>query len=382
MIFEPGMQADRGRALQSLQILRGVAALAVLAMHVPLFVEGKLGLTGFLPPMFSGAAGVDLFFVISGFIMVYSSLPLFGRADAPLQFFVRRLARIVPLYWLASGILLAYLIAASVNLASIEMNWTGVAASFLFIPYPRMNGQMLPLLNVGWTLNYEMFFYAVFAVALLTPRRVAVPAVTVLFAALVAVGLMGPWPAWFSFLTSPVILEFCFGMLIALAFVAPMPMPRVAAFGLIFVALAGFVVSVQFGDFGFWRTFWWGLPSAALVAGMLWLGRDTRFGPVGRVLALIGDASYSLYLFHWIVLLAVPRVITRFIDPASAPWLCVAVMALAPILVAIAVHFWFERPATRFLQGRVRVRARVREAPLRGLTPAVTTSRSAPIKAN
>src|SRR5207253_7271533 len=80
-------------------------------------------------------------------------------------------------------------------------------------------GLTWPLLQVGWTLNFEMFFYLAFAAALVVRRTAAVAAISLLFAALVAIGFTGSeWPVWFEFFSRPVILEFCFGMWIALGF--------------------------------------------------------------------------------------------------------------------------------------------------------------------
>ena len=159
-----------GRSLQGLQVLRAVAALGVVFHHLPIFLEGKLGLTGVVPPLLLGAAGVDLFFVISGFIMVYSSEPLFGRPHAPRVFLLRRLSRIVPLYWAATSFLLGYLLLVGVAFVRVNLPWDVILTSYAFIPFPRRDGLMMPVLNVGWTLNYEMFFYLVFAAAILLPR--------------------------------------------------------------------------------------------------------------------------------------------------------------------------------------------------------------------
>src|SRR5262249_32463856 len=145
-----------------------------------------------LPRFMLGAAGVDLFFVISGFVMVYASEPLYEKLGAPRVFFLRRLARIVPSYWATTIFLLAYGMIARVDLATSWDAAEWIVASFLFIPCPRPNGVMLPYHYVGWTLNYEMFFYVVFAGAILLPRRRAVLTITMLFVALCITGRLFP----------------------------------------------------------------------------------------------------------------------------------------------------------------------------------------------
>ena len=146
----------------ALQILRAVAAVAVVLVHagIDLSYFGHTNVTWTT----RGNAGVDLFFVVSGFVMVYIASPQFGKREAPVQFFVRRLIRIVPLYWLLTT---GYIVAKSYPLAYI-------AASYLFIPAARPNGVLQPVILQGWTLTYEMFFYLLFAIAILLRRRAAV----------------------------------------------------------------------------------------------------------------------------------------------------------------------------------------------------------------
>jgi exopolysaccharide production protein ExoZ len=127
--------------LKSIQILRAAAALGVLLDHAGRWLDVA-------PIVDIGAAGVDLFFVISGFIMVYTSERLFGQTGAPQRFLARRIIRIVPLYWTLTAF-------AALVLFGFGPNTLG---SYLFIPTHRG-----PILTVGWTLNYEMMFYSLFA---------------------------------------------------------------------------------------------------------------------------------------------------------------------------------------------------------------------------
>src|SRR5262245_21275262 len=149
------------RSLLSIQILRAAAALGVVLAHI-------------FPSAVIGTAGVDLFFVISGFIMVYASDRLFERRDAPRIFFLRRLARIVPLYWAVTAVLVAYPLLAGVDLAAVSLSPGVILGSFLFFPVPRPDGSLLPVHFLGWTLDYEMFFYVVFAGFIVLSRQRAV----------------------------------------------------------------------------------------------------------------------------------------------------------------------------------------------------------------
>jgi len=345
---------DRRHDLRSLQILRGLAALAVLAVHLSMLTEHALRLHGYLPRLTLGEAGVDLFFVISGFIMVYASAELFGRRHAPLSFFARRFVRIVPLYWAVSGAVLAALLLGHADLAALDLSWPLIGASFLFEPYARPSGLTWPLLQVGWTLNFEMFFYLVFAIALVSRRASAVAVVSLSFAALVAIRFSGAdWPVWFEFFSRPVILEFCFGMLIALGFAHGYRLPVPLAVGLILAACAALLATITL-EVGHWRVLVWGLPAAMIVASVLSFEGKATSGLVSGSFTLLGDASYSLYLVHLPVMLAASRLLPRLIDPVAWPWLVIAMMALLPIIAAFITYFLFERPVTRWLQVRVR----------------------------
>src|SRR5262249_11870730 len=128
------------------------------------------------PHLSIGNAGVDLFFVISGFVMVHASSDLFGRPELRREFMWRRIIRIVPLYWIVSGVLLVHALIRYSDLAAADLPPRVLIGSFFFIPTMRPSGDILPLLGVGWTLNYEMAFYLLLACSLALPKRVTVGA--------------------------------------------------------------------------------------------------------------------------------------------------------------------------------------------------------------
>ena len=252
----------RSASLVSIQVLRGVAALLVLVGHATtaLIVDQKAAA---FPNFTVGPFGVDLFFVISGFVMVYSSERLFGHPDAPRKFFARRLARIVPLYWATSSVFIWFV----VPYASTK----SVLGSYFFTPHVPSEA---PLLFVGWTLIYEMFFYTVFSIALFARRRLAVVAgagvFLVLFALLMpapkdaSVGFFAP-PASHSFgyLADPIIIEFVFGMIIALAYRAGVRFSLQATIISIAAAVVWYVLAVP----AIPRQYSCGLAAALIVAG-------------------------------------------------------------------------------------------------------------------
>ena len=143
--------------LRTIQVARGVAANLVVFSHL-FFVESKYMIGGVLPPFtLYGISGVDLFFVLSGFIMVAVA----GRDIGPIEFLWRRATRIYPTYWLVSLAVLAVAIVAPTIVNSSIQVPISLWRSFLLIP-----DRTLPLLAVGWTLVHEMYFYLVFAIIL------------------------------------------------------------------------------------------------------------------------------------------------------------------------------------------------------------------------
>ncbi|RYF56073.1 MAG: acyltransferase, partial [Comamonadaceae bacterium] len=195
------------RVLISLQYARAVAALLVVYAHLSGFaVFRPLGLPEF------GGMGVDLFFVISGFVMWESA----GRHTAG-EFVLRRVARIVPAYWFYTSLLVLLALAAPSLTPNISFDGWALAGSYLFIPYTNAQGLHNPILLQGWTLNYEAFFYGVFAISLwLHTRRSRFGFVAGLLLSLCVVGaIVEPQGAAATLATSPMLLEFVLGMAIS-----------------------------------------------------------------------------------------------------------------------------------------------------------------------
>lgn len=183
-------------------------------MVVVVHLNDRLKNTGVLS-IIEGRGGVDIFFVISGFVMVYTT----QYADtSALKFVINRVSRIVPIYWALT--LAVFLI---VNVAPSLLQATSPALdqfikSLFFIPFKKSNGLVQPDLFVGWTLNYEMFFYVLFSFGLLLPQYKS--GLFAIFSALLALVICGilfkPEGIVLAFYTQPLMLEFALGMLIAL----------------------------------------------------------------------------------------------------------------------------------------------------------------------
>jgi peptidoglycan/LPS O-acetylase OafA/YrhL len=334
----------------AIQVLRALAAVAVAVSHFQFDLQRTFGLGAALPPLGYGNAGVDLFFVISGFVMVYASEPLFGRRDGPGAFFMRRLIRIVPIYWLVTTLYIV--LAFTLPGHKVTYSAQHIVASYLFIPWPRLDGVMQPVVGQGWTLNYEMLFYAVFALAVLAPRRMAVTLVALALGVAVLIGALISLPEPLAFWCDPMLLEFVFGMGLGLAYREGVRLPPLVGWLLILAGLVGFALAPwpAWGYSGT-RFLTWGLPAVLMVAGAGFgqLCVSRRWQP----LVLLGEASYALYLLHSIPVRAVLQGAGwAKLDIAAAPWFYLALATAGAIALAILVHLAFERPVTRALRRR------------------------------
>jgi exopolysaccharide production protein ExoZ len=340
--------------IASIQVLRAVAAFAVVVhhgLHDAAVLARRNGYAFDWQNVLPLSAGVDLFFVISGFVMVYASRNLFGRASSILPFVRRRMARIVPIYWAATIAFMIVYIGGIAPQSRPPPTWDEVAATFLFIPYLRPDGLLQPIFGLGWTLNYEMFFYLLFALALPLPRARAVAAVAGGLLLLVAVGsFIPPSLTALSFWTRPIILEFGFGVLIGHMALSGVRPTRGLAVALAFIAIGLLVAGALKPGFVGDRALLYGLPAALLVISALGVEFDGQSNWATRAAVGLGDASYALYLFHPFP----QRALARVAGDAFAHTSLIALIALGALLsclLAVLIWRFFEKPLTRALQG-------------------------------
>jgi exopolysaccharide production protein ExoZ len=340
--------------LPYVQILRAFAALCVAALHAQSdagVVMARAGGSFATSSSFPWLAGVDIFFVISGFIMVHASRRLFGAARGARIFLSHRIARIVPLYWATTALYLVVALAWPALLNTDYVSPGFVISSFLFIPAVRPDGLVQPIYSLGWTLNYEMFFYALFAIALIWPRRRAVPSLIAALILLVVLGAAAaPLPQPLGFWCDPIILEFALGM--ALGFISEEGfwLNRPARLALAVIGLA--LLSFDFTAGGLLpalsRTLAYGVPAVLLLAAtVLAPRRDAAPGKVMRLGVALGDASYALYLLHPFVIRAMRELWIRGgLASLIGPWGFVVVALACASAVAVLVNQLFEQPVT------------------------------------
>lgn len=333
----------------NLQLLRAFAALSVVYLHIVSDAGLNLGI-GF------GNYGVDLFFVISGFTMSYA-----GNMPAG-KFFLRRCIRILPLYWFATLGTFAIAWIAPTMIQSASASLPHLLRSLVFLPYPNRFGMLQPTLALGWTLNYEMYFYFLFTIALIFTLRFA-PVVACFFIVLgvAAIRFLSIEDKSVLFYADPIVYEFCLGVIVyytakALSRAGPalwlsVPLRSSLVIASI-VAAACLPLQEHFGHGE--RALWAGIPAAALVLAAVLLERKCGLAARNGWVLLLGDSSYVLYLIHPYIVYGAIRLI---LDPAAMGTgglaLSIVALMLAAALAAICVYVYVERPVLAYLRAKL-----------------------------
>lgn len=324
--------------LPGLQALRALAALMVLVGHVLAEAEHyfALPLPGDAIPW---TRGVDIFFVISGFVITLSASRLAGQ---PGTFLYRRLMRVVPLYFLFTTLMVAVLIALPGGAKDTALDPAQILSSYTFFPYERLDGRIAPVLSLGWTLNYEVFFYALAALCLALPRPLL--ALSALILTLATLGLVMAFDSpQLAFWTNPIVVEFLLGIVLARLWQRGWHLPHM---GLACAGIcAGLALMIALDPTPLPRFIAAGLPAMIIVAS------GTLLCPLRSLPGMIwGDASYALYLSHRFALRAATLLLLPLL-PATllgAAVYTITVCALA-LAVGLLTHLWIERPMMRAL---------------------------------
>ena len=326
---------DKKTQLDQVQFLRGIAAFSILIAHTPYLQRGHFG--------------VDLFFVISGFIMMYVT----ERSHE--NFLRKRIIRIVPLYWLGTFGLFALAAIAPDVLNTASTDIPNLLKSLFFIPY--FNGRTFePLLRLGWTLNYEIFFYLMFFIALsLSHTYRAVIATALLLGCVVFGQLADPQHPVAQFYANPILLEFVYGMSAFYIFRAAQNYTESIHRGyarlcvLLGVSLYVAMFFIPWSDDYSNRYLMWGLP--CLLIFMLVAIGGARLKTLG-FFVLLGNISYSLYLLHPYVIHLIDRKIYSISEPGPVALVFTFLAYALSIVVAYISWRLIEQTSQRYFTNR------------------------------
>jgi exopolysaccharide production protein ExoZ len=348
------------RRLESVQILRGVAAMLVVFHHSGIFLT-QAGHSYLIPSKavaHLGAFGVDLFFIISGFVMALSASRFVGASGAGV-FLSQRFIRIAPLFYLASLLMLAESLRAG-----LPIDPSSILNSITFIPIFDDATYSWPLHYLGWTLAFEFVFYLVVAALIAGGQGGRHSTLLLVTLMLPLAGFVFHLPAvlWKA-ITNPLIWEFSLGVLACILWekhrLERLRLPFAAGLVAMIVAGAMMVWPDQLQTFSknpvegattAARAFYYGLP-AFLFFGLVVGAPAPGNGPIARSLKLLGDASYSIYLSHLFVVMFVREVIKHL--PLNAD-VAVVTNIVMSALVGIAVYRLAEKPMLTAGQRRIR----------------------------
>lgn len=340
--------------LVGLQYARGIAALIVAVTHAA--VHPYLAGPGSSPdlPHLTARFGVTLFFVISGFIMALTTGA--GRFD-PLLFMRRRISRIVPLYYVATALVILLLVAAPAAFKTTVFEPVHIIKSLLFIPAyePLGSGAIHPTFRLGWTLQYEMFFYVVFACCFMLDLRQRAIVLTIIFGSLMTLG---------QIMTFQNAIVVAYVQLDTLAFVAGVWLAvtvgseridlrgRPASMVLGFVLASCVALVWIYGEIrnNPWTQVW----LVAFCTAVVWLLLSQRQEPrsrFGKLMLAAGDASYSIYLFHMFAVGAVTYVALKLVPREFLPAMIV-VSAICAVATGFLAYRYVETPLNRIFHRR------------------------------
>jgi peptidoglycan/LPS O-acetylase OafA/YrhL len=359
----PNFEHKPQHYIASIQLLRAVAALCIVFLHCTIAGDYKLPSTG--------AFGVDIFFIISGFIIAF----IVSRDTG--FFLLKRAIRIVPMYYLATlAAILTVIFFSDFMLESAELTSSIVVKSLLFIPFKENTGY--PILKQGWTLNYEVFFYLVMFICIITVKNkkyIAALCAVFLTVFLAALKIISPNIYILNFYRDGLLPEFIYGILLYYCYSLFGADGRKRVFSpnlkravLIIMAAASFVFLVFSDVCQFYlssdRNIYYGIPALILTASLLLLEKDIKDNKIIRFGIRLGEASYVIYLIHLHIVFFFSRAVFRKI-PAMNGSILIEIIKLiiafaVTIILGVMIYRFIDKPIQDYF--RKALRRRFKEA--------------------
>jgi exopolysaccharide production protein ExoZ len=356
-----GITRAHAARYETIQVLRGIAASIVVFHHmcwvITSYHHGHSLLANLrrLPEI--GASGVDIFFCISGVVIAQSAGRLSNGSAAAVSFFFRRITRVYPIYWIFATVLFA-LWAVHLAFAGMIVTPGLVISSYLLIPYPKTtvygDFSVHPVLDVGWTLTFEIYFYLVCTAVIWWRGGRSIWPVTLLMLAGIAVLCLAiaPQSIAASVLTSPLLIEFCFGVaLVQFRNTLTPNLPAAQWLGLALMIGGGIAIllSALLPNPMHGRLFVWGVPGALMVWGAMLCQIDPA-RRVWRLPLFLGEASYTIYLAHPLATLVLGTLLKRSWGQHVNPDMLILVGTAVIVLLTASTCRFVEQPITRWAQ--------------------------------
>ncbi|MEG4804500.1 acyltransferase [Microcoleus sp. ARI1-B5] len=346
------------KKLNLLQVYRGIAALLVVMFHVNQMSTERLNQVTFFNLFQAGWSGVDYFFVLSGFIMVYVHRSAIGKKDQLKSFLVKRCVRIYPIYWIITLTVLCFFLVIPGFANNQDLSLTKIILSLLLIPQKNK-----PILDVGWTLVYEIYFYVLFSIAIWLKPKQSVP----ILSAWLFVTVLHFWKidtivkiteAFFglNIVFGNMNLEFVLGGLaayIVLKYNKKITNYRWILFGIANLGYLILALLVAWGNIEFERINTFAVLAALLIVASTSI--DLKDSPrIPYFFIFLGDASYSIFLIHSPVISASTKIVQKanlgkYFDGFFAP----AMVALLAVVVGCIFYSLIEKPLTVYLRKNV-----------------------------
>ena len=275
--------------IECIQFLRFIASLLVMLTHS-------------FSPFFNGALGVDIFFVISGFIMMYIT-----SIDVK-KFLIKRIIRIIPLYWTLTILFFLVILFFPILVDKSSLNFSYLFKSLLFIPYNSGEGHY-PLIFLGWTLNFEIIFYIIFGLSILFTKKYRFYLSTFLIIIFFLINSFFSEKFFFSYVYSNyIIFEFIIGMIIFNLWINY----HHNIFNNNYIRIILFLVLSTISSYLLFfnnssRIVDYGIPASLIVFYFLFCFKNNKFP---FIFVLLGNASYSLYLTHPYIIQSTKKIIS------------------------------------------------------------------------
>jgi len=356
--------------LKSLQLLRALAVLLVVYGH-SIVLQMRYS-TSFEQDFFHhenfGAFGVDIFFIISGFIISYIAYGYSGKKKS-FVFILKRFIRVNPIYYVISVL---FILRFSIHPGSAfrfpSVSESTLLKTLIILPITDKTFWISPVLIVGWTLSFEWLFYIMYSGLIFLKIKYKLLCLFSIIISLIIAGvIVNTQDARFAFITNPILLEFLFGAIICWIYFH-VPMGKYFCYLLILTALVWFACEILFGFGGIsemgctinaecsrMRVLLWGIPGAMLVCGAVVMEKNGYLNKLWKssLFQIIGDSSYSIYLTHTIVFSILGSIYIRM-GNLLTPDMSVIIQLAIGTMVGILFYKFVETPLLKFLNGRMR----------------------------